>query len=308
MKLHAIIAMLTVLALWITCASGCGMSAEEMISGFNKIISVKATPQSLLEAEEYVQAYAKKLPVESASTMVAQLEDYILQYINTDCDSLQVQSLSVYFDKESGVLDEEKVKDAETKEYYETLQTVHIRPVYFEDQVQLRVNYTTLGETYVKEIDPALAQLYEIKVLITDSPATMNATLQIGYDQLLARALSVELLIDEHRDNVLISEDVQWLYSVYLDLIMMGTTNSPIFDYETGIFNPQAREAYEAFLREHSDTTIAWTLQKYFEYLSDINYAMDYGDSQMSKLFFDFCHGIRTAAEKRVFVQNEVYK
>ena len=204
-------------------------------------------------------------------------------------------------------MDEERIKDAETREYYEILKKVHIYPVYQEEKVQLRVNYTTLNEVFGQNIDPALSRLYEIKVWVTDSPATKNATLQIGYDQLLGRALAVEELIDEYADCVLIQEDVQWLYSTYLDLIMMGTTNTPVFDYATGEFNSQAKSAYEDFQRENGDTAIAWALQEYFAYLQSIDYTMDYKDSTASRLFFDSCHGIRMAAEKRVFKQNELY-
>lgn len=309
MKRYAkLAAIVTGLILCMAIISGCGKSVEEINSEFAKIISAKATPQSMEDAEAHVEKYAKKLSKEGASTMVAQLEDYLIQYINTDRDQIQVQSLAAYFDKESGKLDEKKVKDVETKEYYKILQAVHIYPIYFEDQVQLRIDYIAMDEAFSKVIDPALAKLYEIKAEITDQPATRNATLQISYDQLLHRALSVEKLIDEYPDNPLISEDVQWLYSIYLDLIMMGTTNSPIFDYDTGLFNPQAREAYTAFQREYGDTTISWTLEKFFHYLNGIDYTMNYKDSTMSKLFFDSCHGIRTEAEKRVFQQNELYK
>lgn len=302
--------MLAVFAALILCmiaAGGCGKSTKEIHREFSQIVSQKATPQRLVEAKEYAQAYAKRLGAEGASSMVAQLEDYITRYINTDCDNLQVQSLTAYFQKESGVLQEDLIKDVETKEYYDILQKTHIYPVYFEDRVQLRVNYTTLNEAFGDVIDPALKRLYEIKVWVTDRPATKNATLQISYEQLLKRALAVEDLIDEYPNHVLIQEDVQWLYSTYLDLIMMGTANSPIFDYTTGKFQPQAKKAYEDFLNQHQETTIAWALEEYFDYVESIEYTMNYKDSKASKLFFDSCHGIRAAAEKRVFEQNERY-
>jgi len=308
MKSYAkVITVLTGLILCMVLVAGCGKSVEEINEEFSGILSGKATPQTMEEAEEYAQTYAKKLGTDGASNMIAQLEDFITRYINTDCDDLQVQTLAAYFDKESGVLQEERIKDVDTKEYYEILQKVHIYPVYFEDRVQLRVNYTTLNETFGSIIDPALSRLYEIKVWVTDNPATKNATLQISYDQLLERALAVEDLIDEYPDHVLIQEDVQWLYSTYLDLIMMGTTNSPIFDYTTGEFNSQAKSAYDGFLKENKATTIAWALEEYFDYIASIDYTMNYKDSTASKLFFDSCHGIRVAAEKRVFEQNELY-
>jgi len=89
-----------------------------------------------------------------------------------------------------------------------------------------------------------------------------------------------------------------------LDLIMMGTTNTPVFDYQTGEFSSQAKVSYEHVVNEHQDTTLAWALREYFAYLEKIDYAMNYKDSMKSKLFFDTCYGIRVAAEKRVFEQN----
>ena len=305
MKRYAKLAMtITALMLCIGCLVGCGKSDEEIQTNFSKILSSKATPQTMEEAEDFAETYAKKLTKDGASVMVAQLEDYLIQYINTDRDDVQVQSLAAYFEKESGSLDENKIQDHVTKEFYQALQNVHIYPVYFEDKVQLRVNYVTLNETFAKVIDPALSELYEIDQMITDEPATQNATIQISYDELMDRAMAGEELIVEYPDNIWINDEVRWLYSTYLDLIMMGTTNTPVFDYQTGDFNSQAKAAYEHVVNEHQETTLAWALREYFAYLEKIDYAMNYKDSMKSKLFFDTCYGIRIAAEKRVFEQN----
>ena len=305
MKRYAKLAMtITALMLCIGCLVGCGKSDEEIQTNFSKILSSKATPQTMEEAEDFAETYAKKLSKDGASVMVAQLEDYLIQYINTARDDVQVQTLAAYFDKESGFLDKDKIKDSVTKEFYESLQNVHIYPVYFEDKVQLRVDYGTLNETFSKVIDPALSELYEIDQMITDEPATQNATIQISYDELMDRAMAVEELIIKYPDNVWINDEVRWLYSTYLDLIMMGTTNTPVFDYQTGEFSSQAKVSYEHVVNEHQDTTLAWALREYFAYLEKIDYAMNYKDSMKSKLFFDTCYGIRVAAEKRVFEQN----
>ena len=307
MKRYAKLAVvLTAMILCIGCLTGCGKTDEEIQTEFSKIVSTKATPETMVIAEEYADKYAKKLTKDRASIMVSQLEDYLIQYINTDRDDLLVQTLSAYFDKESGVLNEDKIKDSVTKEFCETLQNVHIYPVYFEDKVQLRVNYKTLNETFSKVIDPALSKLYEIDQMITDEPVTMNATIQISLDELMDRAMAVEKLITEYPENIWINDEVRWLYSTYLDLIMMGTTNTPVFDYQTGEFSPQAKAAYEHVVNEHQDTTLAWALKEYFTYLEKIGYTMNYKDSTKSKLFFDTCYGIRIAAEKRVFAKNEL--
>lgn len=307
MKRYAkIAAILTALTLCIGCLTGCGKTTEEIKTEYSKILSNKATPQSMEDAGEYAEKYAKKLTRDGASIMVAQLEDYLIQYINTDRDDIQVQSLASYFDKDSGRIDEEKIKDKGTKEYYEILQKVHIYPVYFEEKVQLRVNYSSLNEAFSKVIDPALSKLYEIDQMITDEPATRNASIQISFDELMDRAMVVEALITEYPENIWITDEVRWLYSTYLDLIMMGTTNTPVFDYQSGEFNVQAKAAYEHVVKEHQDTTLAWALNQYFAYLEEIGYTMNYKDSTKSKLFFDTCYGIRVAAEKRVFAKNEL--
>ena len=307
MKRYAKIAKaLTALILCMGFLVGCGKSNEEIKTEFSKILSNKATPQTMEDAEDFVGKYAKKLTKDGASVMVAQLEDYLIQYINTDRDDVQVQSLAAYFNKDSGWIEEDSIKDKGTQEYYEALKRAHIYPVYYEDKVQLRVDYGSLNETFGKVIDPALSELYEIDEIITDEPATHNASLTIGYPELMDRAMAVEALIGKYPDNIWINDEVRWLYSTYLDLIMMGTTNTPVFDYQTGEFSSQAKTAYEHVIQEHQDTTLAWALNQYFAYLEEIEYTMNYKDSTKSKLFFDTCYGIRIAAEKRVFVKNEL--
>jgi hypothetical protein len=91
-----------------------------------------------------------------------------------------------------------------------------------------------------------------------------------------------------------------WLYTTHLNAILMGTTNSPIFDYSSKEFSPGAKAAYEAFAKANPDTTLTWVLKEYFTYLDSIDYKLDFNDSTMSKVFFNTCDWLVSEAEKRV--------
>ena len=91
-----------------------------------------------------------------------------------------------------------------------------------------------------------------------------------------------------------------WLYKSYLNSLLMGATNTPIFNYSTQEFSEEAKQAYISFITSHPDSTITWMLKEYFTYLNSIDYKLNFNDSTMSKVFFDTCDWLVSEAEKRV--------
>ena len=167
----------------------------------------------------------------------------------------------------------------------------------------LCLNYGALSESLHKWIPKALTEFYDLSAVITKTPATENAVLKVSYEEILRRAYCVEQMIRETKDQEiypLIEEDTDWLYSTYLNILFMGTTNSPVFDYDTGAFSQEAETAYMKFYKENSDSVLAGAIHDYFRYLASIEYTMDYKDSDMSKTFFDNCSRIVTETSKKV--------
>lgn len=305
-KLKKTLLSLFIIILVIGVLSGCGKQAEKIEAEFAELISAeeKVSPESMTAAAEYMKKYLKKLPEYRAGSMLSTYEAFAAQYINTDADAAQVQSLLPFFDSQTGEVDSAKLKkDKNASAYCELLKKSYIRPVAAGDKIVLQLDYNAICKEFGKQIPETLADLYDLKDLIERKPATENATLNVSYNELLRRAYKVERLIRENKDEEvydLIMEDTDWLYSSYLNIIFMGTTNSPVFDYETGAFSQEAETAYLKFYRENPDSVLAGAIHDYFRYLASIEYTMDYKDSDMSKAFFDNCSRIVSETGKRV--------
>jgi len=70
---------------------------------------------------------------------------------------------------------------------------------------------------------------------------------------------------------------------------LAGSDKSPVFDYDTGMFSSEARDAFETFVIEQPETILAKTLTEYFSYLNNIKYTIDYMNATENKVFYDTC-------------------
>jgi hypothetical protein len=165
------------------------------------------------------------------------------------------------------------------------------------------VDYEALVDEYAGEIPQYMIELFQFKDLEQTSPIISGAALQIPWPELLGRASAIEDFIAENRDVAMIREDALWLYRRHLNAILMGASNSPIFDYSTHKFSEEARALYEGYVEERPGTTLAWMLSEYRRYLESLDYVFLY-DSKDSNEFFDTCNRLVSEAEKRVYRSN----
>lgn len=276
---------------------------SEIQAEFTTMTEGKITPRKLTEAKLFLDKNIKRLDEEYASHILVAYEDYALRFINTEADMTLVQQLVSVYDKEKGQVNEEKLVSEELQELYESMQTAEIHLGIIRDTAELSLDYGALEEQYGKYVCKALSQMYKIKAREEQEPCIENATLLISWGDLAQRAYDVERLIQEYGTEHLITEDGRWMLETYVNFMLMGANNSPVFDYETTEFKTEAKVQYELFTEEHPDSAITWMLLQYFDYLEENDYTMNYKDSEASKKFFDMCSWLVTETEKRVYKQ-----
>lgn len=160
---------------------------------------------------------------------------------------------------------------------------------YVEAGGETPVDYDALRVSYGEYVSPELRELYAIKALEASEPSTQDAQILPSYPDLLDRALSAENLLQEHRSEDVLRANTLEYYKDYLFLLLAGSDRSPMFDYDSGSFSPEAREAYEDFIITHPDTILAGTLTEYFDYLNNAGFHIDYADPVENKVFYDTC-------------------
>ena len=293
-------AVLIVLFLLTFVFTGCGIDKETVQSDFSVMVSGTTTPENIRSTAEYMDDNIKKVGKDIAAQMLSAYEDYLHRYISENPDKLQLELLYGYYDKEKKAFNEEKIKDSEISDFYDSIRFGSLIPVCNEDSIALKINYPNLLEKYGEYISVPMHRLYELKAIAVEKPMSQNAALLISWEELSNRALEAEKLLKEFPGDELVKTDAMWLYTTYLNTMLMGTTNTPIFDYSTTEFSPEARKSYERFMLDNPDATITWVLKEYFTYLYGISYSLNFNDSTMSKVFFDTCDWLVSEAEKRV--------
>ena len=294
------LAILGMILLLLSGLTGCGASEQELQSDFEALTEAPDRAEQLQTAAEFLNQNLKRFDEDTAGRMVMAYEDSLLTYIADNGESTLLADLEPYYDKEGGRLNEEKLAEGELASFYQAITKSSLYVVYYENAMQLRVDYQKLLSQYGDRLPDAQRDLYALEDEVLRNPISENATLMVSWDRLLDRALQAESLIRSYPEQEPIKTDALWIYTSQINAILMGTINTPIFNYETTEFSNEAKTAYENFLLANPDTTLSWVLTEYFDYLHSIDFKLNYNDSTMSKVFFDTCDWLVSEAEKRV--------
>ncbi|MEA4988213.1 MAG: hypothetical protein VB095_09150 [Anaerovorax sp.] len=284
----------------IMCILGaCGKNAETIQNEFAEMLNGEITPEKLVSAEAYLDKYIGKLDTERASHMLVDYEDYALRFINSEVDKTLIEEMKGFYDENDKTRELAQNID-ELKSFDQAMKDADIIIDLKKGEIKLTLDYAKLSMDYQKNILPALFHLYQLKALEAEKPCIENATLIINWKELAQRAYEVELLMNEYKDEHLVASDLKSLYEMYMNFMLMGANNTPIFDYTTMEFSNDAKKAYLDFIKEYPDTITGWILKEYFSYLDEAGYRLNYKDSTESKAFFNHCAWLVTEAEKRV--------
>jgi hypothetical protein len=163
------------------------------------------------------------------------------------------------------------------------------------------VDYTRLIAEYEGEIPDYLTEMFGYKAFEQNDPIIFDATLQVDSVELVSRTLELEDFIVAHRDDQLIQNDALWLYKRYVNAVLMGASNSPVFDYETREFSPQLLDVYDTVISERPDSALAAVLAEYEDYLAELGYILEYDRKEESAKFFETCDRLVSEAELRIY-------
>lgn len=267
--LNVILLLTLALALTFTLSS-CKKTENALLLEFKTMTAAEPTYRGLEKAVSFMDANIDALPEESASRFVLAYEDFLLRFLkqgNIDVQETSGKEVFIYTEYEEGIAS--KV-----------------------------VDYQAMIEKYSEKISFELVELLNIKASEVKAPAMKDAALQITYEALLERTFRTENLLTQHGSEDALKTSALDYYKSYLFLLFAGSDNSPVFDYQTGEFSPDAKEAYETFMIAHPETVLASALTEYFAYLNSIKYTIDYTNATENKVFYDTCNYLIDEAAK----------
>ena len=287
--------------LWVF--SSCGNEKADIISDFTNLADKPVSSDNIVALSEFLDDKVDDVDKEVAEHMVGIYRDYLYDYILAQKEKTRLSEMEVYLDSDTGQIDEDKIKNSSHGEYYEKIRNAGLMLFKCEGGLTLKIDYGQLIERFGRFIPESMVQFYELEKNIAEKPATVNASLVISWQELLERAFIAEQIIAAHPDDHVINEDIRWLYKNYLGIILMGTTNTPIFDYVSKDFSQEALAAYRDFMKKEPGAVLSWVLGKYIEYLQGIGFRLDFNDAEMGRAFFDNCDYLIGEGEKRLIRQ-----
>ena len=289
-----------ILLLCLTGLFGCGPDQEKIQADFSLMVAATPTPEHIKATGAFLDENLERVGEDTAGHMLAAYEEYLLRYTDENTNQMLLETLKPFFDQETGTLTSEQITDPEAREAFDSLQAGNLAILWYEEAPVFRIDYPALLTQFGDMIPESLRLLYELEAEEFRQPISENATLTVSRETLLDRARQAEMILVEYGEDHLVRENTEWLFKTYLNAVLMGTTNSPVFDYQTMEFSPEAKAACVTFIRENPDTNLTWALTEYFTYLDSIDYSLDYNDVTMSKVFFDTCDWLVTETTKRV--------
>ncbi|GGH15042.1 hypothetical protein [Paenibacillus segetis] len=139
---------------------------------------------------------------------------------------------------------------------------------------------------YVK---PDIQAYIDLMATESQQPSTADAALRIGWDEVLERTLAKEAFLTKYKSSnrtAAVKEAfvLSRMYTFY------GTSNTPLFDYDSMTINPEAKAAYEKALTSKTSSEIkaSGVLTELQEFLK----LLDQSDDTKTQAINDFLKGI----------------
>ena len=279
---------------------GCGPTSSKIDEQFAKMVADKATLETLGQANEFLTKNIGKTDKNDASKLLMEYEDFMLKYTSTDLDQTVLDKLLVYWNPETQALEADRINSDQLKATYNLFLNDGFYFLTFGGDPFPTINYSKLLSEYESNISPALVDLYKIKQLESDAPMANVSGLAIRWGELANRALAAEKYIQKYKNDPNTQEDAIFIYQNYINTLLLGIENTPIFSIENNQFSNDAKTQYIEFIKINPNSVTGYVLNEYITYLKSISYKLDYANEEQSKIFFDTCTWLVSEAGKRV--------
>ncbi|MCQ6560042.1 hypothetical protein NNL21_15220 [Paenibacillus mendelii] len=136
------------------------------------------------------------------------------------------------------------------------------------------VRYATL-QKYNAYVTADIKAYMDIMTVESEKANMKDAALMIGYQELVNRALSQERFVKQFPSSNRTAQ-VKQLFNSYKILTFYGVNNTPLFDYDTKVIQPNAKKGYSLILQWNKPESSAYltTLDKFMKLLADQNYKL----------------------------------
>ena len=240
---------------------------EKIMDGFETLL----TQEELTVAQviAYLDKHINEVSPENAGKLVLGLEQVqkaklpAWQRLYED-DNLQQKMAEVY--RRNWALDDlKKVED-------ETIRPVVAKTVANGYEIETAEGFFfpvidyTLYRKYYGALAADLTAYFDLMAVESEETPVKDAALMIGWAEILRRAERQERFIEGYGSSTQV-EPVRELLARYVTFALFGCNNTPLFSYETKEMDPEAKQAYIAYVAQETTGEFSRLIKDYLQVL-----------------------------------------
>lgn len=226
-----------------------------VMANFQALVDSKA---AAAELKIYIESQVGKIPNENFTKMVLAFEDVQQEQLLALEDRF---NNGADFQEELWELNKngfefsqiDKVSNAELKKLLKETQEGGYKVETAEGSYYPVIDYE-MYTPYQAHVSKDIHDYIEIKAIESKEVSLKDASLIVGWDEAVRRALRQEEFIANHPSSARINE-MKRLFGGYVYVTFNGVDNSPLFRYEDDTFDPEAKTAFTNAVKAGTDNS-----------------------------------------------------
>lgn len=225
------------------------------------------------EVAGFIDENVGKVSKNDASEMVAQFEkiqkENLPQYENMFFnDELQSKINAEY----QAIIDKSEIKDTQVKELVTKTTSSGYKVETAEGTYFPIIDYG-FYKKFSSYVTADMKDYIDIMAVESNKVPAKDAALVIEWDEIVRRALSQEEFINTHKESVKAGE-MKLVYKKYATFILYGANNTPLFRYESGTIDPEAKEVYSKAIKDTGNSRLLKGLEEFLSIIKNNNYKL----------------------------------
>lgn len=269
-----IISTLIMLVMIMSIFSGCEAKSEAaqnlknngVLSQINQMKEQNKKPKEMFD---YLNQNIKELNKADATAalgaLVSTLEEYEEIYSEQLFEGNNPDLMLKYFESAFDYSKIEAIKEQDLKDLLYDISLGGFKIMNIEGSFSVMVDYEAL-KTFDEYVDDEIKAYIKIMALRYNNPSAVDASIVITPEEMENRIMQMESYIKSFNQEQR-KEMITEMYLGEMMLYMSGSDNSPVFDFDTGVMDPEMFKVFENAVAKYKDAVFGKVLSKYVEVL-----------------------------------------
>ncbi|NLY90021.1 MAG: hypothetical protein GX081_00235 [Firmicutes bacterium] len=247
---------------------------EKVMDGFKALLAQEDL--TVAQVIAYVDKHIKEVSPAKAGQLVLGLEQVQKEKLSAwqrlyEDNTLQQKMAEVY-QRNWALEDLTKAEDGTIRRVVEKTVANGYKVETAEGMFFPVIDYT-LYRKYYKALAADLSAYFDLMAVESEKAPVKDAALMISWEEVLERAERQKRFIEGYSSSTQV-ELVRELLARYVAFALFGCNNTPLFSYETKEMDPEAKQAYLAYVTEETTGEFSQLIKDYLQVLNAYDYRL----------------------------------